>query len=173
MSKDRILMIVLLSLLLLLPLIFLPLVNLDVKHSTFALQEEEAQKQADSEDEGGPVRLLTLPLLGASGRMKDAIVAVIDMPSKRQADKLCDDIFHLNDTLQTFTVENPERIDRRTRIPGRDPELLSVLRKKFPQIKIDGVRLTQPTAYKELHPRLDVFECRDGSFRRLATQAYQ
>ncbi len=117
--------------------------------------------------EGDPVRLVTIPFLG-SGRMDDALVAVIDLPSRNHATYLCQNSHHLNNSLLMYADANPGRTDRHTRVPGRDPKLAAALRETFPMVRIDAVRLLEPMAYRELHPQLEVFECRGQSYGRIA-----
>ena len=124
-------------------------------------------------DDSTPVRLVTRPLINHAGRTQDLLVAVIDLPSVTAAHKMCGRSPHLNDTLQIFAAENPERTDALTRVPGRDPELKAALSARFPEIPIDTVRLTEPTAYKKIYPFRDVYECVGLGYRPLATKSEQ
>lgn len=170
MTKDRTLIYLLLGILAILPVILLPIVGAEVVESVTKETEDEHGRPVD---DGEPVRLVTVPLLNATGKMSEALVAVIDLPNRAHADRLCESAPYLNDTLHIFAAENPERTDPRLRVPGQDPELRGVLRARFPGIAMDAVRLTEPTAYKELYPSRDVYECQGLSYRRIAMKSHQ
>jgi len=120
-----------------------------------------------------PVRLVTVPLISSTFGMRDAMVAVIDLPTRDDADALCEQAPYLNDELQTFAAEHPSRTNSKRRIPGRDPTLAKALAQRFPAIKMNAVRLTEPTAYGELYPSRDVYECHGLSNRRIAMKSYK
>lgn len=170
MGFDRLILYSLIAFFGALPVILMPLFGDEVSD---AVQEISERKDARSPDNGEPVRLVTGPLMNVSGRIRDGLVAVIDLPSRDMADALCEKAPYLHDRLQVFASENPSRLNPNTRIPGRDPVLIRVLRDEFPGIPMDGVRLTEPTAYKSIYPSRDVYECQGLSYRRIAQKSHK
>lgn len=147
----------------------LPLIMLPILGSTMV----DAMQRAASPDltepgPEGPVRLVTQPLMTAIDLHRNAMVAVIDLPSRAAATALCRRAPHLNDALQIFAARNPNRVDPQSRVPGWDPALARTLRDRFPDFPIDGVRLSAPTAYADFYPRREVYECRGLSETRIA-----
>ena len=116
------------------------------------------------------VRLVTMPLVGSGGRRKETIVAVLDLPSQAQANRLCEMSPYLNDAVAMFIADNPERTDPVLRITGADPELRRKLSNLFPDIQLEQARLIEPMAYKTLYPPRDVYQCQGFSYRRVATK---
>lgn len=154
----------LLVLLAVLPMLLLPLLGAKMVDA----MQRAAAPDLTAPGPEGPVRLVTPPLMNAISLHYDAMLAVIDLPSRAAATALCHRAPHLNDALQVFAAENPSRVDPVRRVPGWDPVLAQTLRTRFPDMPIDGVRLTQPTAYAELYPKRAVYECRGLSETRIA-----
>jgi hypothetical protein len=148
----------------LLPMLLLPLLGAKMVDA----MQRAASPDLTTPGPEGPVRLVTVPLMNAISLHHDAMLAVIDLPSRAAATALCRRAPHLNDALQVFAAQNPNRVDPARRVPGWDPALAQSLRVRFPDMPIDGVRLTPPTAYAELYPKREVYECRGLSETRIA-----
>ncbi len=170
MGFDRLLLYTMIAFFGALPIILMPLFGDQVIDAVEEISDTDDDRPRD---DGEPVRLVTGPLMNVSGRIKDGLVAVIDLPNRTTADALCEQSPYLHDRLQVFAAEHPSRLDQKTRISGRDPVLIRALREKFPDIPMDAVRLTEPTAYKSIYPSRDVYECQGLSYRRIAQKSHQ
>jgi len=164
MRTNRTLLYTLLAFLAIAPLVLVPFLG---ARFIGALSASEEQEEALIPIEGDPVRLVTIPLMG-SGRMANALVAVIDLAARDHATYLCQNSQYLNNELIMFADTHPSRIDPEARVPGRDPQLAAVLRQAFPTIQIDAVHLLEPTTYGALYPPREVFECQGQSYGRIA-----
>lgn len=140
-------------------------------HIEEAYERAKAPKKVKREpDQGHPIRLVTVPLFNSGAGMRNAVVAVIDLPARSDADRLCGQSPYLNDALQSFAADYPNRTDPTQRIPGTDPVLAKVLKARFPEVRMEAVRLIEPTAYMDLYPSRDVYECRGLSYQRVAVR---
>ena len=164
MRTNRILLYTLLAFLAIAPLILVPFLG---ARFIGALSASEDQEETLIPIEGDPVRLVTIPLMG-SGRMANALVAVIDLGARDHATYLCQNSQYLNNELIMFADTHPSRIDPEARIPGRDPQLAAILREAFPTVRIDAVHLLEPRSYGDLYPQRDIFECQGQSYGRIA-----
>ncbi|WP_421884417.1 hypothetical protein [Pacificispira sp.] len=170
MGIDRLILYTIIAFFGVLPIILMPLFGEEVLDAVQEISDTEDKRQPDN---GEPVRLVAGPLMNVAGRINDGLVAVIDLPNRTMADALCEKSPYLHDRLQVFAAENPSRLSDKTRISGRDPVLIRVLRAEFPSIPMDAVRLTEPTAYKWIYPSRDVYECQGLSYRRIAQKSYE
>lgn len=169
--SDKRFVFILMAFVMLTPLATLPFIG----HDLWAAYDDMTREDRDvrERDSGDPVRLVTIPLISTSYGMRDAMVAVIDLPTRADADALCEQAPYLNDELQTFAADNPTRTNAKLRIPGRDPVLAKALMERFPDIAMDAVRLTEPTAYSDVFPSQDIYQCHGLGNRRIAMKSHK
>lgn len=166
MKKDRFLSYVIVGGLAILPLVALPFLGAEFIVAVDGRGQQ--QEQSLPPDDGEPVRLVVRFLVDAGRRGDGDLIAILDLQSRESASVLCKVSPNLLDEVTVFTAENPSRVNRETRIPGKDPVLLNALLESFPKAVLTAARIGEPESYQRLHPPRDVYECSGRSYQRIA-----
>ena len=116
------------------------------------------------------IRLVTTPLIGLVEDDTKTLVAAIDLPTREVAAQLCAKSAYVNDAIQIYAANNPNRADPVRDMMDNDPRLVRYLNQEFPTFFIIKARITPQMAYQGETLRMDIYKCSGNSFRRVATK---
>lgn len=116
------------------------------------------------------IRLITSPLVGLIDDDTKTLVAALDLPTRDVAAQLCAKSAYVNDAIQIYAANNPNRADPVRDMVDNDPRLVRFLNQEFPTFFIIKARITPQMAYQGETLHMDIYECSGNSFRRVAAK---